>query len=132
MAKSSKSSKSSRASRTDRQKVVEQLRAQQRAAERRRGQAIVVVCVLISLGIIVAAAWGPVTEHFRTQKYADKPIEQIGAAATACQKPTTKPANGTQEHLPNGAPVDYPDSPPAFGKHYIFIGPVGGERIHEV
>jgi hypothetical protein len=97
MAKSSKSSSSSRASRTERQKVVEQMRAQQRAAERRRGQAIVLVCVLVALGIIVAAAWGPVTDHFRTQKYAGKPIEQIGAAATACQKPTTKPATGDQE-----------------------------------
>jgi Protein of unknown function (DUF3105) len=124
MAKSSKSSSSSRASRTERQRVVEQMRAQQRAAERRRGQGIVLVCVVIALGIIVAAAWGPVTDHFRTQKYAGKPIEQIGAAASACQKPTTKPATGEQQHLPDGTPVDYPDSPPAFGEHYIDPDPM--------
>ena len=124
MAKSSKSSKSSRASRTDRQKVIEQMRAQQKAAERRRGQMIVVVCVLVALGIIVAAAWGPVTDHFRTQKYAGKPLEQIGSPAAACAKPTTKPAQGNQQHLPNGAPVTYSESPPAFGKHYIDPDPM--------
>ena len=41
---------------------------------------------------------------------------QIGAPASVCQKPTTKPANGNQQHIPDGSPVSYPDNPPAFGK----------------
>ena len=119
-----KSSKSSRTVRNERQKVLEEMRARQKAAERRRGQLIVVVCVVVALGIIVAAAWGPVVDHFRTAKYANKAVEQIGAPASACRKPTTKPATGNQEHLPDGSPISYPESPPAFGKHYITPDPM--------
>jgi len=64
-----KSSKSSRSARTERQKVIEEMRAQQKAAERRRGGMIVAGSVVVALGIIVAAAWGPVTDHFKQQKY---------------------------------------------------------------
>jgi hypothetical protein len=119
-----KSSKSSRTTRTERQKVIEEMRAKQKAAERRRGSMIVLVCVLVAVGIIVAAAWAPITDHFRQQKYAGKALEQIGSPATACQKPSTKPANGNQQHLPNGAPVNYTDNPPAFGEHYIDPDPM--------
>src|SRR6185295_10809016 len=92
-----KSSKSSRTVRSERQKVVEQMRAQQKAAERRRGQAIVAICVFVAVAIIVAAAWGPVVDHFRTAKYANKAVEEIGAPASVCLKSTTKPATGNQE-----------------------------------
>jgi hypothetical protein len=119
-----KSSKSSKAARTERQQVVEQLRAQQRAAERRKSSLIVAVCVLVAVGIIGAAAWGPVTDHFRTSTYKNKAIEDIGSPASSCQKPTTKPATGNQEHLADGSPVDYTDSPPAFGKHYVDPDPM--------
>jgi hypothetical protein len=119
-----KSTKSSRAARTERQKVVEQLRARQKAAERRRGGIIVAVCVVVAVGIIVAAAWGPVVDHFRTAEYAGKSLDQIGAPSSACQKPTTKPAQGSQQHLPDGSPISYPDNPPAFGKHYIDPDPM--------
>ncbi len=81
-------------------------------------------CVLVALGIVVAAAWGPVTDHFRTSKYSGKPIEQIGGGASSCRKTTTQPATGNQEHLANGSPVSYSDSPPAFGKHYIDPDPM--------
>jgi hypothetical protein len=124
MAKSSKSSGSSRTSRSERQKVVEEMRARQKAAERRRGGMIVAVCVLVAVGIIVAAAWGPVTDHFRQQKYAGKALEEIGAPASVCQEPTTKPAQGNQQHLPDGSPINYPDNPPAFGEHYIDPDPM--------
>ncbi len=119
-----KSSKSSRSSRTERQKVVEQMRAQQKAAERRRGGVIVAVSVLVAVGIIVAAAWGPVMDHFQKQKYDGKALEAIGAPAGACQEPTTKPANGEQQHLPDGSPISYPDNPPAFGQHYVDPDPM--------
>jgi len=119
-----KSSKSSRAARTERQRVVEEMRAKQKAAERRRGTMIVAVCVLVAVAIIVAAAWGPVTDHFRQQKYAGKALEDIGSSAAVCQKATTKPANGNQQHIPDGSPVSYPDNPPAFGEHYIDPDPM--------
>jgi hypothetical protein len=119
-----KQSKSSRAARTERQKVVEQMRARQKAAERRRGGIIVALCVLVAVLIIGAAAWGPVSDHFKQQKYAGKALEQIGSPASTCQKPTTKPANGNQQHIPDGSPVSYPDNPPAFGEHYIDPDPM--------
>ena len=119
-----KSSKSSRSERTERQRRVEEMRAQQKAAERRRGGLIVAVSVVVAVGIVVAAAWGPVTDHFRTAKYADQPIDQIGAPAGACQRPITKPAAGNQEHLANGSPVRYQESPPAYGKHYTDPDPM--------
>jgi Protein of unknown function (DUF3105) len=111
--------KSSKSARTDRQKVVEQMRAQQKAAERRRGTIIVAACVLVAVGIVAAAATGPILDHFRTAKFSSKPLSDIGAPASACQPVTTKPADGNQQHLADGSPVTYPDSPPAFGKHYI-------------
>ena len=111
--------KSSKSARTDRQKVVEQMRAQQKAAERRRGTIIVVVCVLVAIGIVGAAAYGPIMDSIRTSKYSGKPLTGIGSPASVCQKVTTKPADGNQQHLADGSPVSYPDSPPAFGKHYI-------------
>jgi hypothetical protein len=113
MAKSSKSARSERA------KVVEQMRAQQKAAERRRGTIIVVACVLVAVGIVAAAATGPILDHIRTSKFSGKPLSAIGAPASVCQKVTTKPADGNQQHLADGSPISYPDAPPAFGKHYL-------------
>ena len=111
--------KSSKSARTDRAKVVEQMRAQQKAAERRRGTIIVVACVLVAVGIVAAAAIGPILDHVRTSKFSSKPLSAIGAPPSVCQPVTTKPADGNQQHLADGSPIIYTDSPPAFGKHYI-------------
>ena len=88
--------KSSKSARTDRQKVVEQMRAQQKAAERRRGTIIVAACVLVAVGIVAAAATGPILDHLRTAKFSSKPLSDIGAPASVCQPVTTKPADGNQ------------------------------------
>src|SRR4051794_34508765 len=111
--------KSSKSARTDRQKVVEQMRAEQKAAERRRGTIIVIACILVAVGIVAAAAYGPIMDSIRTSKYSGKPLTGIGSPASVCQKVTTKPADGNQEHLQDGSPVTYTDAPPAFGKHYL-------------
>jgi hypothetical protein len=119
-----KSSKSAKTLRNERQKVLEELRSQQRRAERRRGLVIVVICAVVALGIVFAAAIGPILDHFRTSKYEGKDLTAIGAPASACRKPITKPANGNQQHIPDGSPVTYPDAPPAFGEHYIDPDPM--------
>ena len=111
--------KSSKHARTDREQVVAQLRAEQKAAERRRGTIIVVACVLVALGIVTAAAIGPVMDSIRTSTYSGKPLTDIGSPASVCQKVITKPADGNQQHLADGSPILYADSPPAFGKHYF-------------
>src|SRR4029077_9090221 len=81
--------KSSKSARTDRQKVVEEMRAKQKAAERRRGTIIVAACVLVAVGIVAAAAIGPILDHVRTSKFSSKPLSDIGAAAAGCQPGTT-------------------------------------------
>lgn len=116
MAKSSKTSKSAR---SERQRVVEQMRAEQRRAERRRGTLIVVVCALLAVGIIGAAAYQPIHDALQKSKYDGKSLTAIGAPASVCQPVTTKKATGNQQHIPDGSPVSYPEAPPAFGKHYV-------------
>jgi hypothetical protein len=113
-----KSSKTSKRERSERQRIVEQMRAEQKRAERRRGMIIVVICSVVAVGIVVAAAWKPVHDAVQKSQFDGKSLSQIGAAASVCQTPTTKPATGNQQHIPEGSAVSYPDAPPAFGKHY--------------
>ena len=116
--------KSSRNTRTDRQRVVEQMRAQQKAAERRRGLTVVAVCVVVAVLIVGLAAYQPVKSWWDTRHYRSEDLSQIGAPASACGKVSTKPATGNQQHLADGSPISYADAPPAFGKHYIDPDPM--------
>ncbi len=118
-------SKSSRTTRTERQQLVEQMRAEQRRAERRRGMVIVMVCSLVAVLIVGLAAYRPIKDWWDTRSYRSKSLAQIGSPASVCQLVTTKPADGNQQHIPDGSPVSYPDAPPAFGKHYIDPDPMG-------
>ena len=103
---------------TDRQAVIEQMRKQQKSAEKRRGYAIVGVCVVIALLIIGAAAYQPVKDWWDLRGFNDLALEDIGAPASACQKVETKKADGNQDHVAPGTPIDYTNAPPAFGQHY--------------
>jgi uncharacterized protein DUF3105 len=103
---------------SDRQAVIDQIRKKQKGDERRRGLVIVGVCLVIALGIIAATVIPILKDKVEAQKYADKSLSDIGSPASSCQKPTTKKATGNQQHVPTGQPVDYPDAPPAFGKHW--------------
>jgi hypothetical protein len=61
-----------------------------------------------------------ISKNFWDQrKFNELELETIGAPASACQKVTTKPAEGNQDHEddPN-VPLTYDDAPPAFGRHY--------------
>jgi hypothetical protein len=109
---------------TDRQAVVEQMRSQQRNAERRRGLAIVGVCVIVAVLIIGLAAFRPIKNWWDLRQFRDTALEKIGAPATVCAKPTTKPATGNQQHVPDGQAIFYDDAPPAFGEHYATPDPM--------
>jgi hypothetical protein len=111
--------KSSKTDRNERQRVVEQMRAEQKRAERRRGMVIVVVCGVVALLIIGAAAYQPIHNALQKSAYDGKSLSQIGAAASVCRPEISKKANGNQQHLADGSTVAYPDAPPAFGPHYI-------------
>jgi hypothetical protein len=103
---------------TDRQAVIEQLRTQQKSAERRRGLAIVGVCVVVALLIIGLAAFRPIKNWWDLRQFRNVDIDKIGAPASVCGEETTKKATGNQQHVPDGQAIFYPDSPPAFGEHY--------------
>jgi hypothetical protein len=100
----------------DRRAVVEQLRREQQRKERRRTLVVLAVCVVIAV-IIVGAAAVPLINASRDKA---KPLADIGASrgAAGCRAISTKPANGNQDHKPEGTVIDYPDAPPAFGAHY--------------
>ena len=72
----------------------------------------------IALLIVGAAAYQPLKDAYDQRQFKDKNLDEIGAPATACQKVTTKKAEGNQNHVPTGQHVDYTTAPPAFGPHW--------------
>jgi hypothetical protein len=109
----------------DRRAVVDQLRSKQRRADRRRNVMIVGVCVVIALLIVGAAAYRPIKEWWDLRQFEDIALAELGAPASVCQDVTTAPATGNQEHVEEGTELDYPDSPPATGRHYPTWEPMG-------
>ena len=107
-----------KSAKTDRQAVIDQIRKKQKRGERRSGFMIVGVAVAIAVLIVGAAAFRPIKDWYDLRKFQDVDVSQIGAPATVCEDPTTKPANGNQEHVQPGTPLEFADAPPAFGKHY--------------
>ena len=118
------------AAQNSRQAVIDDIRRKQRGAERRRGFAIVGVCITLAVLIIVAAAYRPVMDWWDERKFNDVDLSSIGAPASACDKITTQKADGNQNHLPTGTPVEYTTVPPAFGPHWNEAGvaPVAMEK----
>jgi hypothetical protein len=107
-----------KSSKSDRQAVIDEIRKKQKGAERRRGFAIVGVCSVVALLIVVAAAYRPVKNWWDLRKFNDIDLASIGAPASVCDKVTTKPADGNQQHVPTGTNVIYTTAPPAFGSHW--------------
>ncbi|WP_372728116.1 DUF3105 domain-containing protein [Nocardioides sp.] len=103
---------------TERQAVIDQIRKEQKGGERRRGMMIVGVCVLIAVLILAFPIYSVVKDKLDLRQYDKTDLAEIGAAASVCQEVETKPANGTQDHVPPGTPLNYPEAPPAFGQHY--------------
>jgi hypothetical protein len=107
---------------TDRKAVIEEMRKKQKSADRRRGTVIVTVCVLAAVGIIAAAVVPILLDKREDSKLDSVALDKIGSAASVCQKVTTKPADGNQNHVPVDTKVDYADAPPAFGAHWNQAG----------
>jgi len=112
VAKSTKSAKSGR------QAVIDEMRKKQRGADRRRNYVIVGVCVLIAVGILAAAIVPIVKDKLDERKLESVALADLGAPASSCQKIVTKKADGNQNHVDVGTPVDYTTAPPAFGPHW--------------
>jgi hypothetical protein len=107
-----------KSSKSDRQAVIDEIRKKQKGAERKRGYAIVGVCSLVALLIVLAAAYRPVKNWWDLRQFKDINLASIGAPASVCDKVTTKPADGNQQHVPTGSQVTYSTAPPAFGSHW--------------
>ena len=110
--------KTSKTAQSDRKAKIDALTKKQRGTERRQGLAIVVVCAVVALAIVGAAAYGPLKSRWDLREYSGTDLASLGAPASSCGEVTTKKANGNQEHVPEGTPVLYDDAPPAFGPHY--------------
>jgi hypothetical protein len=105
----------------DRRAVVEQMRLDQKRAERRRTIVVISACVVVALVIIGLAAIPLIKQNRLTSGAIDKIGEAQSAAG--CQAVTKKKATGNQEHKPEGTPITYADAPPAFGPHYPVTAP---------
>lgn len=106
--------KSKKVSRRD---IADQLRNQQKRADKRQGLVIIGACAFIAVVIIGLAAFQPVKSWWDLRSFKNSEIADIGAPASACGDIITKKANGNQDHVPPGTDVKYPDAPPAFGQH---------------
>ena len=107
---------------SDRQKVIDDIRKKQRGAEKRRGFMIVGVCIVVALLIVGAAAFRPVKNWWDLRGFNDLELAKIGGPASSCQDVTTKPAEGSNDHVPTDTPVTYDNAPPAFGPHWNEYG----------
>ena len=104
---------------SDRQAVIEEIRKKQKGADRRRGFAIIGVCALIAVVILGLAIYPIIKRNLELREFNGLKLEEIGAAASVCQKVTKKPAErqlGPRRRDPD--PVVYTDAPPAFGQHW--------------
>ncbi|MDH2415114.1 DUF3105 domain-containing protein [Nocardioides sp. CER19] len=118
------------AAQNNRRAVIDDIRKKQKGAERRRGYAIVGVCAVVAVLIVGAAAFRPVKDWWDERQFNDVQLADIGASASTCDKITTQKADGNQQHVPTGTPVDYTTAPPAFGAHWNEAGvaPVAMEK----
>jgi hypothetical protein len=107
-----------KSSKSDRQAVIDEIRRKQKGAEKRRGFAIVGVCLLVAVLIVAAAAYRPVKNWWDLRQFKDIDLAAIGAPAASCDKIETKPADGNQDHVPTGTQVTYSTAPPAYGSHW--------------
>ena len=106
-------------SKKDRRTAVDKIRREQKRADQRQGAIIVGVCIVIALIIVGLTAYRPVKDWWDLRKFNDMQLAEIGGStSSACAARELRPAEGTQDHVPQGTNVKYDDAPPAFGQHW--------------
>lgn len=100
----------------DRRAVVEQMRRDQKHAERRRTIVVISVCAVVALVIVGLAA----VPLLKQQKLSSGALADLGSSSSAagCQAVVKKKATGSQEHKSVGTVIAYSEAPPAFGPHW--------------
>lgn len=101
----------------DRREVVEQMRKDAKAAERRRTLVVVAVCVVIALLVVGLAGYKVWQDNRAKDALAAKQLTDIGVAAAAagCTPIREESAGGQGDHVTTK--VIYDTVPPAFGSH---------------
>jgi hypothetical protein len=91
------------------------MRREQKRKERRRN--VLVLGAALAIGAVIIGI--AVVQLVNANKDAGRELAQIGSSSGAgCQKVVTKPAEGNNDHRPEGEKILYPDAPPAFGPHW--------------
>lgn len=100
----------------DRRAVVEQMRREQQRKERRRSLLVLGSAVAVGAMIIGYAVWAAVQES----KKDDVGLASLGVptAEAGCQDVVTRPAEGNNDHRPEGEKILYEQAPPATGPHW--------------
>ncbi|MDO9456871.1 DUF3105 domain-containing protein [Nocardioides sp.] len=114
--------KPSKTAKTERQRLIDETLKKQKSAEKRRGNVIIAGAIVIALAIIGVAAGPVVWGNFKESAYADTPVDEIGAAASVCQKPIEKEGKDVGTHVEQPEEVTYDTAPPAFGAHWNVAG----------
>ncbi|MBA3990546.1 MAG: DUF3105 domain-containing protein [Propionibacteriales bacterium] len=101
----------------ERRDMVEQMRKQARASERRRTTIVIAACVAVALVIVSVAGYSIIQDRQETAALKQKQLTDIGAAAAdaGCGSIQEEKATGESQHTTDA--VDYAVVPPAFGAH---------------
>jgi hypothetical protein len=101
----------------ERREMVEKLRKEAKAAERRRSLTILSICVVIALIIVGFATFKIVQDNRQKDALAKEDLATIGASAAAagCTGVEEKEATGQGQHVTT--PVIYETTPPSYGAH---------------
>lgn len=102
---------------SDRRAAVDKIRRDAQRADQRQGRIIITVAVMIALLIVGGVAAPILINKWQMRSLTKLDISEIGAKASVCDERILKPAEGEQNHVPEGTPVEYADAPPAFGQH---------------
>lgn len=106
----------------DRLARVEQMRAAQKAKERR--MTIIVASAAVAVVVVLVGLVFVVVRNYRAENPDDVALIGVGASAASCDETLTDAATGVSEHVGPGTPdpdimkVEYDTVPPSHGKHY--------------
>jgi hypothetical protein len=100
-----------------RREVVEQLRREAQAAERRRTLTVFAICAVVAAIILGVAGFAIWQNHQDKEALSKADLSTLGAAeaAAGCTTVQEKEATGTGTHVTTS--VDYETTPPSFGPH---------------
>lgn len=106
------------ASRRSRIASIEEARKRE---QRRRTLGVAGICFVLAAALLSYPLY-LVTAEYRASRIS---LEELGAATTAagCGPVAEDTATGNQNHVPDGTPVSYDQTPPASGPHYAAPAP---------